>query len=422
MFNSRVLQAKPEYDTLGSTAAELARKHAEHESSGGAIPGPAPSELLIPVGDPMGKKLLETMGWREGQGVGCRVRRREQFTAVAGDESPEKDLADYISTGLGEKAKALVEREGLTFAPRNTDFKAQSIVAKTSLHGVGHDPFKDAPEFGSASAARGGRADTKRVYRTEDLVGKTANADRAAGQLPSGTRGSHGFTLDDGEDDVYEAGLGKEAYDVAVDTDDGDATRHDSLTDGAKAWASGAFGDEDELMLTSRRYARCPSDGRLPPVGFVVAQRRDASPRYWAPTKPPAGFKPVHTFDEDEITTCLNVRKSGLRPGTGIDASRRAKLLGEARSIRSSGRNVATLVALPAQSPSPLPADASVFSLMSPAARKQLLDATGGVGAPCPSLPNAVDESRAKGIGMGRFVGFTGGALVQVCPTIAAVR
>ncbi|CAN0584095.1 unnamed protein product, partial [Ectocarpus sp. 12 AP-2014] len=64
------LQAKPAFDTLGSTADEVARKHAEMEAAGGAIPGPAPSELIIPVGDPMGKKLLRTMGWREGQGVG----------------------------------------------------------------------------------------------------------------------------------------------------------------------------------------------------------------------------------------------------------------------------------------------------------------------------------------------------------------
>lgn len=50
---------------------------AEQVAHGSAIPGPAPVELTVPAARPIGKRLLATMGWREGQGIGPRVRSRK---------------------------------------------------------------------------------------------------------------------------------------------------------------------------------------------------------------------------------------------------------------------------------------------------------------------------------------------------------
>lgn len=376
-------QAKPQFDTLGSTAAEVARKHAEKESAGSAIPGPAPFELIIPVGDPMGKRLLRTMGWREGQGVGRRVSRRKRLSVTTGDESQEDELPEKARAGLSEKARALIEKQGLTFAPQNTELKVQSVLVKTNLHGVGHDPFKDAPEFGTAHSVRSGGAGTRGVYKTDDLVHQSGDAVGLRGSVtvPATGRGSHGFVVDDGEDDVYEAGFGKELYDDALDADGGGVAPNDSLAQSAKAWASSGVGGEDEPVLTARRYARCPSDGRLPPTGFVVAQQPDDGVKHWAPPIPPASFNPTHNFEKEAETNPPRIFKNEPGIDSRMDASRRAKILGEP-GLTSANDPPAFSPALPTQGSLPLAANASVFSLLSPAARKKVLDAANGVRAP----------------------------------------
>lgn len=372
------LQAKPAFDTLGFTADETARKHAERKTAGGVIPGPAPSELIVPVGDPMGKKLLKTMGWKDGQGVGNRVRRKRHRALAERDDSPEEDLSEQARAGLGKKARELLDKEGLTFAPKNVGSKLRSVIAKTNLHGIGHEPFKDAPEFeASRGATAGGRAVVARlVSGTQDLAQHPNNTSAAVAtkeQLSRGLhaaaalyRGSHGFSLDDGEDDVYEAGLGKEAYDEALD----EAT-HDSLTDNAKAWALGRASDEDEPMLASRRYARCPSDGRLPPTGFVVAQRTDVQSKHWAPPIPPANFCPIIEFENDALSPLQR------HSAAGLDASGRARLLGES-SFRPMARTPAGPTVLVDGDTAHLAEDSSALSFLSPAARKHILEAANG--------------------------------------------
>lgn len=375
-------QAKPAFDTLGSTAVEIARTHAEKEAAGSAIPGPAPSELVVPVGDPMGKKLLKTMGWRDGQGVGNRVRRKRHRHPTEGDDSPDEDLPEQARAGLGKKARELFDKEGLTFAPKNVNFKMQFVVAKTNLHGIGHEPFKDAPEFGAArgAEARDRAAGAQGVYSTQNLtqhpndggarVVTKARLSRGFYAASALDRGSHGFSLDDGEDDVYEAALGKDAYDEALDE-----SAHDSLTDSAKAWALSRAGDDDEPMLASRRYARCPSDGRLPPTGFVVAQRTDFQPKHWAPPIPPANFSPTIEFKDDAVSPLQPVSQ---RHGThGLDAPDRARMFGEPsfRPMISTPAGPPVLVNEDKAHP---PKGSSALSFLSPAAREHLRQAANG--------------------------------------------
>lgn len=384
-------QAKPEFDTLGSTADEVARQHAEREAAGGAIPGPAPSELIVPVGDSMGKKLLRTMGWREGQGIGSRVRRKRQLPVPAvDDEYPEGDLHPQALTGLGKKARELVEKEGLTFAPRNTNLNARSVVAMSTVHGVGYEPFKDAPEFEASRRARAGSTTTRGVYRTGDLVQQPSDAGGARGVtvgLSRGPltaaaldRGSHGFVLDDTEDDVYEGGFGKEAYDDVLDADGSNTDAHDTLANNAKEWALGAAGGDKELMLTSQKYARCPSDGRLPPTGFVVAQHPDGMQRQWPPPIPPASFDAIVKFEEDVVNP-LRIPESGGRSGRGLSAFGRAKLL-EEPGRQSVNDTPAAPPALPEKDPPRFEDGLSTLFFLSPAARKKLLDAANGARIP----------------------------------------
>lgn len=347
----------------------------------------------------MGKKLLRTMGWREGQGVGSRVRRKRRRPLPAeGDESPEEDLPERALAGLGGKARELVDKEGLTFAPKNAN-KLQHVTARTNLHGVGHEPFKDAPEFGASRRAAGEPVAARGVYSTEDIVQRSHDTSAAAGYSRGPRagaalhRGSHGFVLDDGEDDVYEAGFGKAAYDDALD----EAT-HDSLA-GAKAWALGGAGPEDEPMLVSRRYGRCPSDGRLPPTGFVVAQRPDVEQKHWAPPIPPANFCPTMEFENDVVAP-LRVPSTRRHGGAGLNATGRARLLDEPSPRPVSSTPVAPTVFLD-QGKARLPESSSALAFLSPTARKKLLDAANGTRAPSPFAPPSGSTAAEHSVGAG---------------------
>lgn len=324
----------------------------------------------------MGKKLLRTMGWREGQGIGSRVRRkRRRFEAAEGDKLLEEDLPERALAGLGKTARELIDKEGLTFAPKNANFKLQFVTAKTNLHGVGHEPFRDAPEFGASRGAISETVVARGVYSTEDLVQKSSDAGHSRRPLAAAAldRGSHGFVLDDGEDDVYESGFGKEAYDEALD----DST-HDNLASSAKAWALGGASREDEPTLASRRYARCPSDGRLPPTGFVVAQRPDVQQKHWAPPIPPANFRPTPEFDKDAASSLL-LPKNQRHSGPGLNASGRARLLGEPSRARMTTTNTpATTPASLDQGKPPLVGGSTALSFLSPAARMKVLEAANG--------------------------------------------
>lgn len=44
------------------------------------IPGPIPSDLVVKTDHSIGKRLLRQMGWREGHGVGPRMRRKRKGT------------------------------------------------------------------------------------------------------------------------------------------------------------------------------------------------------------------------------------------------------------------------------------------------------------------------------------------------------
>ena len=56
------MQAAPEYDTFGSTAAEVARRAAQADAAGrsGTLPNLMPDDLLVPVADSMGARQTRT--------------------------------------------------------------------------------------------------------------------------------------------------------------------------------------------------------------------------------------------------------------------------------------------------------------------------------------------------------------------------
>ena len=70
-----------------STKLDAKRADGLARHSGSVIPGPIPSELIVPSAISMGKKLLAKMGWKEGQGVGPRVKSKQPTKATTSSSS-----------------------------------------------------------------------------------------------------------------------------------------------------------------------------------------------------------------------------------------------------------------------------------------------------------------------------------------------
>lgn len=101
---SRTLQTSDEYAGFGSTEADATRR-------AGLM------DLLKTSGETMGVKLLRQMGWREGQGIGPKVRRKA-------------DLGDNAAAGEGPSDTYL-------FAPENPPMVA--FIRKTDHKGLGFE-------------------------------------------------------------------------------------------------------------------------------------------------------------------------------------------------------------------------------------------------------------------------------------------
>ena len=84
-----------EYDTLGEQSSKLAERKAQDEAKDSAIPGPAPSELIVVSSAAVGRRLLQTMGWREGTGSGPRVAALDH---AKGDPCTTACFDDAIAT------------------------------------------------------------------------------------------------------------------------------------------------------------------------------------------------------------------------------------------------------------------------------------------------------------------------------------
>jgi G patch domain-containing protein 1 len=148
-MEGKSLSASSQFDTFGFTAAEHSRKHAEKEQHErpSAIPGPVPDELVAPVSESIGVKLLLKMGWRRGHSIkevrassDARREARKAFLAFYTDENTKETPDSLVSeteveTSLGEDIKISESTPVYVLNP------------KQDLHGLGYDPFKHAPEF-----------------------------------------------------------------------------------------------------------------------------------------------------------------------------------------------------------------------------------------------------------------------------------
>ncbi|KAH8370981.1 hypothetical protein KR093_005866 [Drosophila rubida] len=125
----------------------------------GPIPGvPVLEQLLRPVRDKVAVRILKSMGWKPGQGVGPRQTRKEKRQTTARNKREQYLLEHYGNEGLPSSSRAddtgdddddEEEDEDITFAP--DDYEPMFYTPKENRFGMSYSGLSRAPVLSKAS-------------------------------------------------------------------------------------------------------------------------------------------------------------------------------------------------------------------------------------------------------------------------------
>lgn len=360
---------------------------AQSSSRGSVIPGAVPSELIVLRSTSIGKQLLTKMGWREGQGVGSRTT------------APSHLQNNFNS-------QVALEDETLTFAPKNQSNVVKIPPPKDDAHGIGYDIAIENPEM-ARFAKSSSEAVVRSVYRMGDVLGRGKAAH-------VGLRSTSGFALYDDDDDVYDVAEGSgdnplggnqtmlllgSGEDKEVGSGRGrgnskvnerlvlkDRAERDDDDDngGGGGGGDGSAHSRVDRWLNGDRVpgvsaTKCPSDGRLVLIGFVLSSKPSERPKYLPPPAPPPDFEPFHKFEES-LTDGAGDRRVG---------NKGKKVLGEAPILVAQAREGGEGMGEKDDE-----GKGSVFSMLGAAARAQIDQAILKAKCACPPQPNVLVKTK----------------------------
>ncbi|TMW64932.1 hypothetical protein Poli38472_009099 [Pythium oligandrum] len=308
----RRLETADKYDTLQGHAKQ--RLNNERLETRGSSVLSLPDEWILPASDSIGKKLLNQMGWKEGHGIGPKLRRRKLVSSEQKDTKRTEDRE--------------AENEEVYVPPRNTIDANVFPAPKLDKYGAGFDPYVNAPEFAQykrdlKQSSGSGEGKRQIVTFSEALRGSTNR---------SASLGAMGFglsALEDNDDvDVYDTPSMND-FDRAI----GPAKEPLKLMDAAAVEASRRRDARETNVLCS--------DGRPALPGFHVASTREKPPKsVILRLEVPSEFKTWHVFNDAEDGNSIahvygkynfSTEKQGR--GSMMTASQRAQLLGESTPV-----------------------------------------------------------------------------------------
>ncbi|XP_024030764.1 G patch domain-containing protein TGH [Morus notabilis] len=276
-LDGQSLGTSSQFDTFGFTAAQLALKQAEKEQKQrpSAIPGPIPDEIILPATVSIGVKLLLKMGWRRGRSIkdshadslyNARREARKAFLAFSSDdasaqaapsESIQGDLENYIEQPANDDVRSSQGTHVYTLTP------------KQDLHGLGFDPYKNAPEFRERKRSR-----------------ISGNRDPEYRKAPSMKNNLFGF-----KSGKVAPGFGIGALEE-LDAEDEDVFASDY--DFEETYVQEIDEPSTKLTVDSKRKLITNEQGVLP--GFRIASKADYQPERFDPPLVPKDFEPHHKF------------------------------------------------------------------------------------------------------------------------------
>ena len=344
---AKKLQTADSFAGLGSTAEE----RLQHDSF---------IDVFKTTGETMGVKLLKKMGWREGQGVGPKIRRKARF-----EEDQDMD-------GEGGQQTHLFAPENMVMIP---------FIWKNDRKGLGFDGEGRLSEV--LPTTSGSKFDDPRGDDEEGEAGITAlTKDSKAKKKRPERKGGFGVGIlnDSGSDDEDPYQMGPQiSYNRIIG---GDKKKKKKLESGRSS-ANPLLNSKPVFISkkagaakSSPAFRRC-HDGRLPLDGFVLSSDLDPlssilsqDGKYPPPTIPQDWKSSKKSFDPSASPSTPLYQSSATVAATSkLSPKSRAALLGETQ--------------LPGK---------SVFDFLTPNARNRIASATNNSNLP-PALGKALNSS-----------------------------
>ncbi|NXI35802.1 GPTC1 protein, partial [Galbula dea] len=243
-----------------------------------AIPGTTTFDDLIgPSKITVGVELLRKMGWKEGQGIGPRVKRKPRR------QKPDPTVKVYgcaLPPGLSEGSEDEEDEyqpENVTFAPK--DVMPVDLTPKENVHGLGYKGLDPSQALFGASGREhvnlfaGGSEDTS------DLLGDLRHS---KGRKLGITGQAFGVgALEEEDDDIYATETLSKYDTILKDEEPGD---------GLYGWTApkqykSKKGSEREVKYIGKILD-----------GFSLASKSSTPSKIYPPPDLPRNYRPVHYF------------------------------------------------------------------------------------------------------------------------------
>ncbi|XP_051576587.1 G patch domain-containing protein 1-like isoform X1 [Myxocyprinus asiaticus] len=341
--------APQEIVTTDNFASERRDKLKDKARAVSSLAAPIPGdtalleELIAPARSSIGVHLLRKMGWKDGQGVGPRLKRK-----------PSKQNTERVyECVLPPKGSEESEDDDDEFAPENVTFAPKDVIPvdftpKVDSHGLGYrglDPFQ----------ALSGGSETGHINlftlhsdRTTSLFGDKKSKQQRRG------------------------GIAGQAFGVgAMEEEDDDIYHKDSMTNydtvlGGEDPGDGLYGWTAPQQYTKKKNDSNQNAAYLGKIleGFTLASKVTEMKTVYPPPDLPRDYRPVHYFrpvvDSSSVSPIVAQALQASRghlsqeaPQQGrhtLDSAQRCEMLGE----------------------TPLQGPSSVFELLSSKDRERL--------------------------------------------------
>uniref|UniRef100_A0AAZ3PL23 G-patch domain-containing protein n=1 Tax=Oncorhynchus tshawytscha TaxID=74940 RepID=A0AAZ3PL23_ONCTS len=289
------------------------------------IPGDTVLEdLVAPARSSMGVELLRKMGWKDGQGVGPRVKRRlckqraDSGTRAFVSASPPNGLSGSQDEEDGEFVP-----ENVTFAPK--DVTPIDFTPKVDLHGLGYRGLNPLAALRGGPGAGHINLFTMDSDRSNSLFGEDRKGQRRRGGVAG--QGFGVGAMEDDDEDIYHRDI-MSNYDTVL---------------GGEEPGDGLYG-----WTAPQQYNRKKKDaaylGKIL-EGFTLASDKLETKTIFPPPNLPRDFRPVHYFRpvvdlssvSPMVAQALQTSRGHMaqeEPSKGgrhqLDSAQRRELLGEA--------------------------------------------------------------------------------------------
>ncbi|KAJ8248986.1 hypothetical protein GJAV_G00229930 [Gymnothorax javanicus] len=295
-----------------------------------SLTAPIPGDLMLedlvtPACTSVGVEMLRKMGWKEGQGVGPRVKRKpaKQKTDIGvraygcelppnGSEESEEEEDEYVP-------------EDVTFAPK--DITPIDFTPKDDLHGLGYRGLNPQQALMGASGTGHFNLFTLESERASSLLGDRGPRGRRRGGVAGQAFGVG--ALEEEDDDIYH----RDAL-----------SNYDSVLGGEEP-GDGLYGWTAPQQYSNKKRASSKDAAYLGKIleGFTLAAKPTDNKIIFPPPELPRDYRPMHYFRPVlDLSSVSPLVAQALRDSVGhmtqdsqpkgrhqLDSSQRRELLGE---------------------------------------------------------------------------------------------